>query len=330
MSVESTRVSGAPLLGQGLRARLLDVEPDLVRFLPAHERASLEQLEVPVVTVPERTLELDEFLRERDAFAAIVSQGMLLHSLQIGSQPALRLLGPGEVVAVRDGAQSTLYASCVWRAAGASKLALLGGDVLLAMRQAPRLAIELQVRAAEQTERLATQMTICQLPRVEDRVLAVLWLLAESWGRVTPTGTILPLALTHEILGALVGARRPTVTLAVGELAERGAVIHQDRGWLLLEHPAAPNPASASSDRPRLLDERGVGWTSEPSAPGHVTLDVAPLSDTVKDLAAQYARNLVQVKERLRHSAVVRDDATRVRQRIRSRRALTRPRPPSS
>ena len=274
MSFGSTRVPLATLPGHGVRVRLVDVEPDLVRFLPAKERAEIEQLHVPVVPVPERTLKPDEFLRERDAFAATVSQGMLLHYVQIGNQPALRLLGPGEVVTVRSGPQSTLHASCVWRAAEGSKLALLGSEVLLAMRRAPRLAMGLQVRAAEQTDRLATQMTICQLPRVEDRLLGVLWLLAESWGRVTPTGTILPLTLTHEILGALVGARRPTVTLALGELAERRAVIHQNRGWLLLERPPAPNLAGPRAERPRLLDEprddgrarprrRGSGpWTS--------------------------------------------------------------------
>lgn len=330
MPPESNRVPVPTLLGQAVRARLVDVEPDLVRFLPAKERAEIEQLQVPVVNVPDRSLEPDDFLRERDAFAAIVSQGMLLHYLQIGNQPALRLLGPGEVVAVSSGPQSTLYASCVWRAAEGSKLALLGSDVLLAMRRAPRLAMGLQVRAAEQTGRLATQMTICQLPRVEDRLLGVLWLLAESWGRVTPTGTILPLTLTHEILGALVGARRPTVTLALGELAERGAVIHQDRGWLLLERPPAPKVVGPSFDKPRLLDEPSDDWTSETSWARHSTLDVEPLSETVKDLAAQYARNLVQVQERLRHSADVRETATQVRQRIRRRRALTRLRPPSS
>ena len=52
-----------------------------------------------------------------------------------------------------------------------------------------------------------------------------MWLLAESWGRVTQAGIRLPLGLTHDVLGALVGARRPTVTLALRELTERGAIL---------------------------------------------------------------------------------------------------------
>ena len=34
----------------------------------------------------------------------------------------------------------------------------------------------------------------------------MMWLLAESWGQVTSAGTTLPLTLTHDTLGGLVGA----------------------------------------------------------------------------------------------------------------------------
>lgn len=52
----------------------------------------------------------------------------------------------------------------------------------------------------------------------------MLWHLADRWGRVTPDGVIVPLKLTHEALGRLVGAQRPTVTLALGELVASGRV----------------------------------------------------------------------------------------------------------
>ena len=92
--------------------------------------------------------------------------------------------------------------------------------------------------------RLTGQLVICQLPRVDQRVLAIMWLLAESWGQVTPGGVRLPLALTHETLGAMVGARRPTVTLALRKLSQQGAIIHQESGWLLLEPPPEPVPGA--------------------------------------------------------------------------------------
>jgi hypothetical protein len=47
-----------------------------------------------------------------------------------------------------------------------------------------------------------------------------------------------PLALTHRILGQLVGARRPTVSTALAELAERGELIRRpDGSWLLRGDP---------------------------------------------------------------------------------------------
>ena len=108
-------------------------------------------------------------------------------------------------------------------------MAILGSEVLIAAHRWPRIVAGLNARIGEQSERLTTQLAICQLPRVDQRVLAMMWLLAESWGRVTAAGTTLPLALTHDALGALVGARRPTVTLALGELTDRGAIVRQDR-----------------------------------------------------------------------------------------------------
>ena len=80
----------------------------------------------------------------------------------------------------------------------------------------------------------------------------MLWLLAESWGHVTSSGVRLPVLLTHETLGALVGARRPTVTLALRNLVERGAIVHQYSGWLLLERPA---PVAESTETKILPPE---------------------------------------------------------------------------
>ena len=60
--------------------------------------------------------------------------------------------------------------------------------------------------------------------------------IAERTGRVTAEGTIIPVRLTHEALGKLVGARRPTVSLAMKELAADGRLRRQPDGtWLLLD-----------------------------------------------------------------------------------------------
>jgi hypothetical protein len=64
-----------------------------------------------------------------------------------------------------------------------------------------------------------------------------------------------PLALTHRILGQLVGARRPTVSTALSELAERQELVRRgDGSWLLRGDPP---DAQSFSRRPTAAELRG-------------------------------------------------------------------------
>jgi hypothetical protein len=100
---------------------------------------------------------------------------------------------------------------------------------------------------------MAVYAAIAQLPHVEQRLEAMFWALSERWGRVTPSGIHLPLTLTHEILGHLIGARRPTVSLALIQLAEREVLIRRpDRSWLLIG-PRPPAPAPRPAAAPTLV-----------------------------------------------------------------------------
>jgi CRP/FNR family cyclic AMP-dependent transcriptional regulator len=84
---------------------------------------------------------------------------------------------------------------------------------------------------------------------------ALFWHLAERWGRVSGDGVVVPLALTHRILGQLVGARRPTVSTALSELAERGELVRRSDGsWLLRGDP--PDGRSLTR-RPTAAELRG-------------------------------------------------------------------------
>lgn len=313
------------------RTGLLDALPEFARFLATEDRELLSAVTLPTLDVSERPLAVSELLEKRNAFGAVVIDGMLLHYLQIGAQPGLRILGSGDLVALRDAPRSSLFGVSSCRAIASTRIALLGRELLLAMRHVPRLAIGLHTEMAEQMQRLATQLVICQLPRVEDRVLAMLWLLAESWGRVTPSGTTLPLALTHEVIGALVGARRPTVTLALGELANRGALVQQDRGWLLLELPEPVAGRPPTYEEPRLLDDEPSSWALQLSPEWDAARALAALTETVESLREVHARNVGQVRDRLRRAALSRERAAQVRQRSQSsRRRFSRPLPPSS
>ena len=216
------------------RIPLLQADADIGRYLTADERA--------------------------EARVALVVSGMLVAHLRVGEQAGMRILGPGDVVSGGTTPASMLLVDSGNRAVSMTQLAMLGKDVLVGAHRWPRLVAGLHARTADQIERVAVQLAICQLPRVEDRLLALFWLLAEQWGRVTPGGTVLPLALTHETLGALVGARRPTVTLALGELSDRGAVLRQGRAWLLVEPLTRPTHAAQDPHAPSFVTESPTTW----------------------------------------------------------------------
>jgi hypothetical protein len=202
-------------------------------------------------------------------------------------------------------------------AADATQLALLGNELLGAMRRWPALSAGLYIRLNQQAERQAVQLAICQLPRVDERLLALLWWLAEAWGRVTPIGTVVPVAMTHDVLGAMVGARRPTVTLALGELSERGAIMRQDRGWLLLEPPPAPDRAPGTFDDPALIPAGEAVWRAQGLSEAALTSKEThvALLETLHRLRAEHQQASGEVRERLREMRETREALTDRRRR---------------
>jgi CRP-like cAMP-binding protein len=273
-------------------------------------------LTLPVAHVEKGETELVEALAGRQAFGALVLDGMLLQRLRLADQEAMRLIGPGDVIAVEPPLTPSLVEQLGRRAISDVRLALLGHDFLAAARRWPGLIAALHVRAAEQAERVGAQVVICQLSRVADRLLAMMWLLADSWGRVTSAGVMLPVLLTHEALGELIGARRPTVSLALAELIERGAVVRQQSGWLLLEGPAEVAVAAAPAEPPVLLDDAGTEsrWSGPPPpAPTSHTAIGSELLDTVLRLRDEVGRARDAIGRTL-------DDVRSNRERIRVRR----------
>lgn len=253
MYYRSEAVDGLPSLN---RVRLLEAEPDLGRFLTADEREQAGAVTVPVLVMGRGALELESRLRDAGAFGVVILDGIVMHRLVMSDHPALRLLGPGDVLSRQSPAGLGLISQSVYRTPGELRLAALDDRVLATAQRFPRLFAGLHVRMGEQHQRLAAQLVVCQLPRVEDRIMGMLWLLAETWGHVTPRGTLLPLALTHDALGECVGARRPTVSLALKGLTERGALRRESRGWLLLQ------PLPAGPMAPARLQEGAVGLTA--------------------------------------------------------------------
>jgi hypothetical protein len=70
-------------------------------------------------------------------------------------------------------------------------------------------------------------------------VLILFWELAYRFGTVAPDGVHVPLPITHEVLGHLVFARRPSVSTALGRLQSQGLLWRDPGGWVL-RHGSAP------------------------------------------------------------------------------------------
>ncbi len=313
---------------------LLEVEPDLRAYLAPDERQVVAGVAIPVRVFPPKPLDIDALLDDAGAFGAVILDGLVLHRMSIGAQPGLRLLGPGDMLTHSGGSRTVLLGESSYRSSGQLRLAMLDDRVLLAARRFPRLFAGLQVRLGDQHQRLAAQLVICQLPRVEDRLLTLMWLLAETWGRVTASGTVLPISLTHDTLGELIGARRPTVSLALKELVARGSLLRQNGEWLLLEAPpegSAPGPFGAD---PRITPPSPERWAPRSLSAADATPKPLPVEHTLTELRSTIAalrdshvRTRGEVSQRLERSRRTQERTRLLREQI-ARQRLTR-RPPS-
>jgi DNA-binding transcriptional ArsR family regulator len=81
---------------------------------------------------------------------------------------------------------------------------------------------------------------------------------------VTPAGVVITVHLTHAMLGRLVGARRPTVSLALKALADEGLIVRREDGSWLLCQPALDGLQAVAGEAPpsraeaRLTEARAV------------------------------------------------------------------------
>jgi CRP/FNR family transcriptional regulator, cyclic AMP receptor protein len=169
----------------------------------------------------------------------VVRDGLLAREVAVGPTSSAELLGPGDVLLVPPSDQHLVCAAGThWSVVHPGAILWLNGTLHAVLRSSPSLAATLLFRAQRRIDHLAFSQSVAQLTRVDDRVLAMLWHLAERWGRVTAEGVVVDLALTHRVLGRLVGARRPSVTTALGALTrDRVLERREDGSWLLLTAP---------------------------------------------------------------------------------------------
>jgi CRP/FNR family cyclic AMP-dependent transcriptional regulator len=164
----------------------------------------------------------------------LVLDGVLAVNVRVGGRIATELLGAGDLVEPREEAFEDLLACEIdWRALVPMRFAVLDASFAERVRPWPQIMQALLRRTERRTRNLNVQRAITSQPRLEVRLALLLWHLAARWGRVEPGGIRLPIPLTHQLLGRLVGAERPSVSHALSRLSRAELVTGQGDEWHL-------------------------------------------------------------------------------------------------
>lgn len=216
---------------------LLEVDPTLEQFIPEQDRHLARRVcQVPAIHLTAgRWQPRPSTGAGDDPFALLVVDGALTSTMRIAGRDSARVLGPGDIFDPARGAGGLLTVEIEWSALQPTTLAALDYRYLAMARRWPPLIVALQQRLCDEANRMAVLAAIAHLPRVELRILALMWHLADRFGHEERgEGRHLPINLTHAQFGRLVGAQRPTVTIALQALRESGDLVRRDDGtwWL--------------------------------------------------------------------------------------------------
>jgi CRP-like cAMP-binding protein len=183
----------------------------------------------------------------RFGIGLLILDGLIVRRVGVAGRYGAELLGDGDLFNPfhPHDMGSSLPRTGKWRVLRDSRMAILDSEFVLRASRYPEVVSALLLRALRRSRHIATNMAIVQQPRIDIRLHMMFWELADRWGVVRQDGVHVPLQLTHAMLSDLVAARRPTVTKALGELAQRSAVAWTGSDWLL------------SGDPPTELDDVG-------------------------------------------------------------------------
>jgi hypothetical protein len=221
--------------------RVLECDPELGEVLDDGrlERATIEA-RAKVRRLATGVWEESDWPREiTQGFGLLVLEGMLLRRVSLGGRYGAELLLSGDLLRPwqEDDPTASVLRDSGWRVLERADVAVLDLGFALRIRSYPEITGQLMGRTLRRARFFAVLMAIVHQPRVDTRVLMLLWHLADRCGHVGPEGVAVPMRLTHTILADLVAARRPTVSGALASLERSGLVAQTSDGWLLRGDP---------------------------------------------------------------------------------------------
>jgi CRP/FNR family transcriptional regulator, cyclic AMP receptor protein len=223
------------------RVDLLERDPELARALTRAMRPGNglgPPLFAVVVKLKRGPWEPDASEPAVDHLGFLVLEGLVGRRVMVPERGrSLELLGQGDLFRPWQD-DSASFSRQAWAVLEPAALAVLDQSLAARAREMPELLEALTDRALRRSRRLAVSAAIANTVGVEERLLLSLWQLTELWGRKAPGGAVLPFRLSHQALADLVGARRPTVTLALRNLAQRELLRRGESGeWILIGDP---------------------------------------------------------------------------------------------
>lgn len=213
-------------------ANLLDLDAGLAAVLaPPSAGLTPPAIDVRVLRVPAGRWEPPPPPPGRPLGLLVVA-GLMLRRVSLGHRTAAELLGTGDLLRPWCTAEPPFTVD--WRALAPVRVAVLDDHAAARLARFPSLLLALVERELPRSRRMAERCATAQLGTTEERLRIELSRLAVRWGTPRPEGMALPLSLTHETLGNLIGVRRPAVTTALSLMTRAGEIEPlPGAGWLL-------------------------------------------------------------------------------------------------
>jgi CRP-like cAMP-binding protein len=177
---------------------------------------------------------------QRGALGALMVTGTIMIRIETSGRAHIEILGEGDVISpwVGQGQDLSVPSTVSSSVLSPVRIALLDRRFALRTARWPEIQAGLIQRLIARARRVSLQAAINAIPRVEPRLETTLWALANRLGRVTPQGIALVLPLTHQRLAEILGAQRPSVSIALGRLRAEQRVLQSRAGaWLLRGEP---------------------------------------------------------------------------------------------
>lgn len=251
--VSARRPNAAPLFGY-----LFDLDDDLAEVVEVRMRLSARQhATARLLDAEAGECDLEPWFESVGRGPGLlIVDGLLAVDTRVADRTITELLGNGDLLQPPGRHDDELVdRETVWRALHPSRLALLDTDFTERVRSWPQIANALFRRAERRSDDLDVIRAISCQPRLEVRLVLLLWHMAARWGRVEPAGLRLTLPLTHRLLGQVVAAERPSISHALRRLSAAGIVTGAAGDWHL--HGSVDEHLEALIERTARLTPHG-------------------------------------------------------------------------